>query len=49
MVFGLDGHIIAITTFNVDALEVPVTLTGNITVCQYGTVMTFITQKKRLL
>ena len=32
--FWLDGQIIALTTFNVDTLEVPVTLTGNITVCQ---------------
>ena len=47
--FWLDGQIIALTTFNVDTLEVPVTLTGNITVCQYGTVMTFTTQKKEIV
>ena len=47
--FWLGGQIIALTTFDVDTLEVPVTLTGNITVYQYGSVMTFTTQKKIIL
>ena len=44
--FWLDGAIIALTNYDVETLEGPVTLTGKITVYQYGTVVTFSTQKK---
>ena len=47
--FWLGGQIIALTTFDVDTLEVPVTLTGNITVYQYESVMTYTTQKKNII
>ena len=47
--FWLDGAIIALTTFDVETLEGPVTLTGKITVYQYGTVVIFSTQKKIII
>ena len=43
--FWLDGAIISLTTLDVKTLQGPVTLTGEITVYQYGTVIEFSTKK----
>ena len=43
--FWLDGAIISLSTLDVETLQSPVTLTGEITVYQYGTVIKFSTKK----
>ena len=47
--FWLDGAIISLTTLDIETLQGPVTLTGEITVYQYGTVITFSTQKNIII
>ena len=44
--FWLDGAIISLSTLDIETLEVPVTLTGEITVYQYGTVIEYSTKKE---
>ena len=44
--FWLDGAIISLSTLDVETLEGPVILNGEITVNQHGTVIEFSTKKK---